>query len=727
MPNDVFAAWRPKVSIPEPRSDTQNDAFAQWRPQVSAPEPLATAKSRSLGKSALRQVGRLGRMAATGIGGIADIPNLAAMGLNAAGLKETPTFYEPFSSRIQKGIDTMTGGSLQPENKTEEYGDIIGEGLAPMALAPLTGGASLTGMAARGLAKTGAKIPTKVAQLGASSYKPTAANIAQSVGSSAALKAYIDQGGDPNLLGPILASMVGGVGGRSALATARNIPKLKNPLNTAAEITGRSTGFSPHKYAQNAEMGLPVSLGTVSKSSIPDYAEMVAAKMPGSMGPLENFYKQRESAIAHNLGIQSPDDLEKAVENVPKHLAKEGATHYHKRASNIYKKREEKFKPREEEAIRNKETINVSDMINKLEHEKSLSLTSSAQNRFNKSKEGILLKELKESIPESRQGSKAESLAKNLRSQGYPEDLIKKIIKSEIGTVTEVPQGIGLHDLNKLREKALHESIALKTPTGAGTPESRRAAERHQMLGTKRHQFIEETGTPKEIHNARQARKFWAQYKDKENGMAHYVAKLTGADNDAKAFAKLTSDNPKYLNIARQGLNKTDRTDLASGIIANMGKRQGRFNINTAHTSFSKLESPVKKEFLKTLPNKSVQHHFERTMDLIGENKRMMEKLANTSGTAHSKHMIDQMKRFGAASVAAATGASLTGLLGLGLETAGLYAGAKIWTNQKFLKRVNDVITANTPKAKFNKLDFLIKSIEQTGGHTKHLHKESKD
>lgn len=710
----MFSAWRPKPSNPEP--SPSGDMFAAWRPTGN------NETSRGMGRSAIRQVGRVGRAAATGIAGLADIPNLAAMGLNAAGLRENPTFYEPIGSRVQQGIDTLTGGRLKPENKVEEYMDIIGEGLAPMALAPFTGGASLTGAAARGLAKTGANIPSKVAKLGAGTYKPTVANIGQSAGSSAALKAYIDEGGDPGLLGSILASTAGGMGGRSA---ARNIHKLKNPLNAAAELAGRSTGFSTQKYSQNVGIGLPVSLGTVSDSSIPGYAEMIAAKTPGSMGPLEDFYKNRESAIARNLGIRYPKDLERSVDDIPKHLAKEGAKNYNERASNIFKKREEKFKPRELEAIKNKETIDVSDLINKLEHEKSLSLTPQAQKRFDKTKDGILLKDLKESI--SSESTEYASAAKLLRSQGYPEDLIDKVIQSAIGKVEGNPHGIGLHDLNKLREKALHESIALETPTGGGTPESKSAAKRSQMLGSKRHQFIEERGTPIEAHNARQARKFWSRYKDEENGMAKYVAKLTGSDDDKIAFDKLTSSNPKYLNIARQGLDKGDRSRLASGIISHLGKRQGRFNISTFHTQFSNLDTPVKKELLRTLPNKSAQNHFERTMELIGDNKRTMEKLANTSNTAHTNKMMNYIEKLGAASAAAATGYGVGGLLGVGIQYAGLKLGAHIWTNQKFLKRVNDTITASSEKAKFNKLDLLVKSIEQTGTHTKHLHKESKD
>lgn len=706
MPRDPFSKWRTSQS---------SDPFSKWR--VSSSEEIPSEKpKRSLGKEALRQVGRLGRSAATGIAGIADIPNLAALGLHAAGVRKEPTFYEPVAGRVERAVtpslERLIGENLSPENKIEEYGDIITEGLAPLALAPVTGGASLTGVGAKALASRGGtglatKLAQKVAKAGSNPYALTGSNVAGNVGSSAAIKAYLDEGGDPNLVGTLLAGMAGGAGARGAL-------RLRNPLNAVAEGVGRATGFSPEKYAQNVELGLPVTPATVSKSHLPGYVEMVAAKMPGSMGPLEDFYKTREAAIARNLGITNPEELEQAVRHIPKHLAKEGAEGYHGRAQKIYKKREEKFKPREEEALTNKELVDVSDIIENLEEKRKLSLTPAAQKRFDKSKEGILLKELKESMP----ASEEMALADSMRKKGYPDDVIRQVVKEDASK-----KGIGLHDLNELREKALHESLSLQTPMGGGTPESRKAAMRSQMLSEKRHKFMEEIGTPHEIHNAREARKFWSQYKDEKNGMSRYVEKITGSKNDAEAFKKLISSDPKYLNVARQGLSKESRPKLAEAIISELGERQGRFNLNTAYTGFSRLEEPVKQEFLKTLSNKGSQKNFEGTMKFIGENKKMMEQLANTSNTAHSNHIIDLMKRYGAAATAAATGVGLMPLTGLVATYGGLKLGGKLWTNQNFLKRMNDTITAGNLKSQTNNLDLLFKSINQIGRHSGKLNK----
>lgn len=682
--------------------------------------PVGGSSERGLGASALRQVGRLGRAAATGITGIADIPNLAAMGLHAAGLKETPTFYEPLAGKIQQSIDSLTSGSLKPENKTEEYVDMISEGLAPMAL---TGGSSLTGSAARGLSKTGAKIPTKIAQATLASPEPTIANIAQSVGSSAALQAYLDEGGDPGLVGPLLAGMAGGVGARGTLAVAKNVPKLKNPLNAVAEGIGRATLFNPEKYAQNIELGLPVSLGSVSNSMIPNYVELSAAKMPGSMGPLDKFHQRREAAIARNLGVSFPEDLEKTVSGSKKHLAKEGAKGYHKNASDTFESHNENFKPREEKAIKNKETIDVSDYIQELENERERRVSPAAKAEWDaKNKDGILLKKLKEYSEPSEKQLQANFIRQELQKISVPEKEIQKIIKTNLGEIPPSKTNIGLEDLNDLRKTALDESKTLKAPLGEGTTESRSASIRHGKLSEKRQQFIEEVGTPTEVYHAREARKFWSQYKNEENGLAKYVAKITGADSDAQAFEKLTSKDPKYLRVVRQGLDKETKLQLDHSIMEELGSRQGRFNINTAHTNFTrKGYEDFAREYLKGLPSKAARNNFKNTMNLIGKDKRMMEKLANTSGTAHTKQIINEIKKYGSAAIITITKADPKVLLGLILTNASLNAGAKIWTSQKFLRRVNDVIKTNSNMGKANKLDMLLKTIEQVGTHTKHM------
>lgn len=660
----------------------------------------------------IHQAKRLGRAAATGIAGIADIPNLAALGLHAAGLKEEPTFYKPLASRTQEAIDELTGGTLKPRSKAEEYADVISEGIAPLALSPVTGGASLTGLGARGIAKaTGEgllkKGAQKVASLGTNPYKLTGANVAGSAGTSAAMKSYLDENPDANTLGALGMGLLGGMG-------ARGVYNLRNPLNAAAEGVGRATGFSPKKYAENLELGLPVTAAEVSNSNLPKYVEMVSAKMPGSMGVLEKFYKKKEAAIAKNLGVKHPEDLEQTVRDIPKYLAKKGGEGYNERASKIFAKREKVFGPREVEALENKELVDVSDIINKLEKERSSYSTNASKRKlFDKAPEGILLNDLKQFSP----NKQSSNIINSLKKKGYSDDLINNILESQNLIPTE--GRIGLKELNTLRTNAQKEAEALQKPLGGGTTASYEASKRRNMLASKRLEFMEETGTPNQAHNAREARRFWAKYEDISNGTNKYVQKLTGADNDAAAFDRLLSDNPKYLRIARQGLPKEDKIKLAQAAISHLGERQGRFNINTAYTNYSDLEEPVKRELLRTLPNEGARKNFEGTMKFIGEHKKVMEKLANTSNTAHSKYIIDLVKRYGVATASAATGVAFLPLAQLLVAGGSLYGGAKLWTNQNFLRRMNDVIKAKNEVAQGRKIDLLVKTMNQVARQSK--------
>lgn len=624
---------------------------------------------RSAGKAALRQAGRVGRSLATGVASIGDIPNLAAMGLHAAGLKKTPEFYGSPSGYVQEKIDKLTSGKLRPENKAEEYMDIITEGAAP---AILTGGAGLAGHGLRSAAKhLGKKLTSKGA----------AANVGSSIGA----KSYIDSSEDPSMLGVLASGIAGG----------RGASFLRNPRNATAYGLGKITGFSPEKYAQQKSLGLPMTPATVSNSSMPRYVELIGGKTPGSMGPLEKFHLAREEAIAKNLGISTSHDLEHAVSNPRKYLAKQGAEGYHERASKHYKKRGEKFESRTEQAIANKELADVSDIINKLEHERSLYV--SPEVGFDTTKHGKLLETLKK--------SSAKSPFESLDQQGYSEANIDKLLKGNL-------KGIGYKDLDTLRENALQESIAAKTALGGSTPKSRAAMERHYLLSEARHKNMERIGTPVEAHNAREARKFWAKYRDKENGMSKYVEGITGTDNDAAAFSKLTGNDPNYLNVVRQGLPKNERPKLAEAIMGDAGERQGRFNVNTAHSKFTGWESPVKEELVKLYPTKSAQENFLGTMKYIGENKRVIEKLANTSNTAHSTEMINLIKKYGLATAGVATGAGVGAFLPLAVTYGASKLGAKMWTDQNFMKRMNDTIKAKTPRAQANHMDLLIKSID---------------
>lgn len=670
-----------------------------WDSVGGIPEKPAKHE-RSLGKETLRQVGRTGRAIATGIASIADVPNLASLGLHAAGLKEDPYFYEPIAPKLQKKIDELTEGKLKPESKAEEYVDAITEGVAPLALSPLTGGASLVGIGAKQLAKSAApnmvkKAATKVAQAGTNPYALNASNVAQNIGASTAIKRYTDTTEDSGLLGALGAGLIGSAAGKGTLNAARLV---KNPKNVSAEFIGKATGFSPEKYAQLESLEVPMTLGDVSKGMTPKYIEMVLAKTPGAIDTFEDVYKKKESALSKNLGLKKHEDLTASVSNIPKHMAKEGAGKYKERIGSIYEKYEEKFQPRVEAAISNKELVDVSDIYKMLEHETRGLTTSKEFKDFTKTPLGHFKKQIEEysvALPGKQNLSQKE--IEQLKKMNIPQDKLDQL--------TESGKKISYKGLDTLRDEALN----LREKAEKGTPEYRDLSRIYNKLSEKRHQFMEVHGSPSERHAAKQARSIYKNYADeKETNLKQYVEKLLDTDSEVEAFNKLTSTDPKYLKVAMNGLkNKDDKRLLSESIIADLGTNQGRFNINTAYTHYANLEAPVKSELLKGFSG-SEKKNFIDTMNYIGENKNSIQKLMNTSNTAHTTHVINYLTKAGKAGVALFA----TQQPGPAATIAAAYFAAngtaKLWTNQTFLKRMNDVIKAQTPKAQYGQLHKLL-------------------
>jgi hypothetical protein len=657
----------PKTSI------TKEQALAELERRGELPRSL-----KEYGEEAVRQVGRTGRGLATGVAGILDIPNLAAMGLHAAGLKETPTFYKPVGQSVQETIDEYTDGKLKPRSKMEGYADAIIEGVAPVALAPFTGGASLTSLVAKEGAKqlgkgTAKKAAERLASSGSKLYAPTAANIAEHGAASAGIHHYLENTDDPNMLAALAAGLVSGKAGKYATAPKESLLRGLN----------KATKFDPELYAKAQAADIPVTPATVSTGMLPRGLEAIAAKLPGSMGELEEFAKKQESAIARNMGISHPD-LESAVKDIPYELAKKGASEFHAQRSGDFAKAKEIFEPAEKEAIKQKKVTKVGDIIKDLRKERDEFTDVNAQKDWDKDPKGKLLKKLEDYS--YRQG------------------------------------GVGLKDLEQLRTKALKLRDKNLSPLGKETAESREYADVYNLLSKKRQDFMSEIAeTPEQVKTAKEARKMWAEYKDQKKGLSKYVAKITDADTDVGAFNTLKRD-PKAFKVVRQGLPREEWRDLAEGFIADLGDRQGRFNINSAHTNFvNNKHKGVKEEFKKALSAvgpKAVEH-FDNTMDLITHNKKIFNQIANTSHTSHTTELISQIKRYGTAAVAAAgavTGVASGGvmpLVGAVTTYAGLKYGAKLWTDRRLLAAMNRVATAKRPSSQQAALDAFVNSLSR--------------
>ncbi len=661
---------------------------------------------RSLGKKALRTAGRAGRMLATGVASLADIPNLAAIGLHSAGLKETPEFYPSQGRAAQEAIDYVTGGRLKPEDTGEEWADFIGEGIAPLALSPLTGGASLTGTlaksTAKGLAQKGStglahKAAEKVSKLGSKPYELTGSNIAGNVGSSVGLKTYMDSNEKPGIYGSLAAGALGGLGGSGGYNFA------KNPANAVAGAFGRATGHNPAEAQRLRDANLSLSAGNTSKWDQAKWLEMQMAKFLPTMGPIKKFHKKQQKQIAENMGIRDASDMKAVVEDIPKGLAEEGASGYHENKSAEFKAHAKKFKPREQAAIDNRETIDMKNLMDDLRAERNTFSPAIAEDIFDKTQKGLLLKQL----DRASKSTIDQGVVNSLKNKGHSDYDATRL------AVTE-PTNMLYKDVDAVRAKAQSEADRLFAEVGAKTKESGEAQQLHGKLASKRHEFIETHGTPEEIFHSKAARSLWAKYQHAKHGMAKWVAKVTSSPDEASAFKKVNSNNPKYIELVSEGLPKHKHPELAEALMADMGNRGGTYNINAAHTKFMRRDKPWREKYMSLLPSEKARQHAKSTMDWITDHKELMEKLGNPSGTSHN---IQQGALIG--TYAGAAGSALMGHPGTLLATillhGGAHMGARMWTNQNFMNRVSDVIKAKNAAGRTTALQRLSRVSQRVG------------
>ena len=618
-------------------------------------------EGRTWGESLARQGARVGRSAATGIAGLADLPNLAAVGLNYAGLKETPTFYKPFGERTQEWIDEKTHGRLKPENKAEEYMDVAGESVAPLLLAPFTGGASLTATGARGVAKaTGSKAASKVAStLGKTNpYTLTGANASGSLGAAAGSKYYTDTNDNPHILGALAAGAFGGSAGRRAY-NAKNL--VMSPINTSVKVTSKAAKFSPEKYEQLRELGLPVSMSDVSNGKMSRRIESVLSHSPGGSGVFEKFYDKKNNALARNLGLESNENAKLLSANPSHHLAKEGAAGYKKKIYKEYEDKKKIFAPFEEEQLISRAPVDVSDIKNKLSHESRGLATAEERRLFGETPHGEVTKTIRD-LGRSKDGTSYKAL------HG----------KDDLSSPDTVSYGA----LELLRKKATKQKEAAKS----GTEESRQYSDIANMLSGKRHQHIETYGTPEQAKASKEAKHLYWNYASKNGeNLKKRVYGLLDSDSDKSAFNKVTQ-NEKYTKVVYDGLSKKDKKEFTGTLLSSLGKKGDGFSVNSLHSKWNKLTKPVRDEILSNM-SENDRKKLEKTLDFIGKNKEEISKTANTSNTAHTTKNIEMMAKglSGVASLVTLNPIPLASVFG---ATYASNLASKAMTNPKILERM---------------------------------------
>jgi hypothetical protein len=165
-------------------------------------------------------------------------------------------------------------------------------------------------------------------------------------------------------------------------------------------------------------------------------------------------------------------------------------------------------------------------------------------------------------------------------------------------------------------------------------------------------------------------------------------------------------------------LDREEKRQLAQSIMMRAGQRQGSFNTATAYTKWHKWSPSVQKEYLKFFPTTKERTDFLNTMDLIGENKKKIEKLANTSKTALIGSNITRYVGYGTEALKLAGSAAtmsnplpaigaLASIKALDLLAKGT---AHMFTDRVFLDRINKVMKATSDKSAQNHLNLLLKA-----------------
>lgn len=621
---------------------------------------------------------------AMGLGDLLTMPlrEGANFALRSSGYPEYQ--MRPAQEIVSEGVDELTGGYTKPKSRHERFKSAITQEVASIPI----GGALIK---APHLINKTTKFG-KAQNFVAGMYSPSKANLLGTAGGTGAVHHYLEGNENPSTVSALLSGAAGGVGAnylsRAGIGAIKGAPKfIKAPLETTKDAgrrtVGKLAGFDPELYKQHVEAGIPASLASVSKNPIISPTESILYHTPGAGGHMKEFYQDRTRAFLDKMGFEKIqiDDIPKGIQH---ELAHEGAQGFKAKKSREYGKLKEHFEPFEKHATETRQMVDVSDLHNKL-NESRLGVSGAFET-----------KEAASSI----RGKALSTL------EGYLQDSGSRNI--------EIPYG----SLERFRGKML--DIRDSLPTGSN--ERREASKIYKDLSSKRHDFIEMNGSKLESAASKKARKDWTDYSrtdvsnmsKKDLGEKQFAQELLDKKDDASAFARLLSKNPKYLETVRKGLPQDRLEDLRQSLLGEMGsKGRGEFNLSAMVTNFNKFKDTNGAEFRKLYKNPDAASGVEKVINLLSHNKKVMESMANTSKTAHTASYIDYLKKSGAIGGHLATGAYIAGakaFIPMAITLGGAKVAAKLMTDQTFLARINKVMTANSPKAQANHFNSLMRT-----------------
>jgi len=672
-----------------------------------------------------RIVAQLGRNVAAGVGDVADLPALP-FELGRYGYKkarhalgheeEEPEFGKwlpGLGEKIAHGIDVATKGYTKPRTHSERLAESLTRGVVGLPVGA-------------GVGSIAAKIPLKALSMSGKGLHrishPTLGNIAATAGGTGAAHEYQEQMEKPSALGSMLSGLGGSILGGATLPAARTAVNVlsRSPQNTVANRVGKAFKVEPELYERGIKLGLEPSIGMASSSPSAMGIELKLAKHPKTSGLFDKLHAQREAKLSKHLGIRE-ENLEKAVEQPQHFLAKEGSEKYKEAKGAEFREKQEAYRPFLKELYESHHDIPIDDLLGRIEENyKKGHYLESHQEMFGQTYPGKIEKQLLKAQAQNRSHGQVErsQYVRDLLNKGISKEVAQKEASKMFGSLEQERTGVPFTTLEKLRVKIMDHKNALDPKKQARA--YREATDLYDMVRGKIESHIEHHATPEQIKSYKESNAQYADYASREQSdMKHFVYDLTGTRNEQDAFRKLTKD-PRYLEAASKYLDTDQKRDLLETLVATAGNRQGRFNIAHAHTELLKYPYEVRKKMASFFPTAKERENFVDALSWIGENKRNISKIANTSGSAHmgadilrsAAYLQSVSKVVGSPLGLSSFKSGVSEAVNLILQDLAVLGGGKLLTDKTYLDRIAKVRRADTVPSKINHIKLLLKAPE---------------
>lgn len=554
----------------------------------------------------LRHAARTGKNTAVGIASIADIPNLAALGLYAAGLRDKPKFYESRAEKLANYIDRKSDDYTHPHSDNEEIADTATQAIA-----------TLPGLQAAGIAAKAAKL----AKLGkglksTGSFKPASVSSAAAAG-AASEKVSQDHPDKP--LMSLLASIGAGAGTSGAinkLGRAGKINKEALRAFTEADIPFGWGDIVQDRATQVEMMKLPTQLGAGRVMEKHTSGQRRGVKK--GLGDIESkaFKEGKREAIAV-----------KGAENTLGQKKAQHSRRYDKHAENIKKLPDSDI-----------------EMNNVYEWLDSLSPEMKAEALKGNSKTAKFLRnflKIGDDIPEIDYSQPLHKIMAQVDGKKNVPKLSNEMHThktSEIGKHVKTDKAqknyteaelAHLYGLMKEDQKSIGDRLLKHV--------GKDAHENWRRMGGMYKDYV--------VEEAPHLNKMLENAKKTDSGRYSSVGREYDINKNIMTDVKGEAKGVKFI---LDGLESPkERAGFVKSIMEQLGQRGGEFNYNVLQTEFDKLSSPAKKILLRGLGEE--KDKFKESLIAVRRLKKVQGE-GNPSGTAKhlsKRQILNSIKNYG--------------------------------------------------------------------------------